>query len=129
MNNKNPQKRKRGKSLKENYTIKIHSNDGADFFTKNARKQEKMEHKSDIMMLKQRVRSEIIRLCTLRGAEKTICPSEVARSLDKANWRNLMEEVRKAGQELAEEEIIVFTQKGVVINPSNFKGPIRFRLV
>ena len=62
-----------------------------------------------------------------RGTEKTICPSEVARTLGGDQWRNLMEPVRAVGRDLAAEGKIVVMQKGQVVDPDQVKGPIRYR--
>lgn len=78
------------------------------------------------------VDAETIRQCLLdlvqqRGPEKSICPSEVARSLDPENWRSLMPQVRSVGIELADAKHITVTQKGVPVNPRMARGPIRYR--
>lgn len=55
-----------------------------------------------------------------------ICPSEVARGLA-ADWRPLMEPVRQAARELVAEGLLEITQGGRVVDPHDFKGPIRLR--
>jgi len=74
-----------------------------------------------------------IRACFLekvhqRGADKSICPSEIARALGGATWRDLMPAVREVGTMLAREGAIVVTQKGQVVDPFQVKGPIRYRI-
>jgi len=61
-----------------------------------------------------------------RGAEKTICPSEVLVDADKQNKRK-MEEVRQAARRLVHAGKIEILQKGKVVDPSEFRGPIRLR--
>lgn len=76
--------------------------------------------------------SDMIRECILkqvqqRGPDKSICPSEVARSLGGETWRSLMPLVREVGADLAKSGAIVVTQKGVPVDPHMAKGPIRFK--
>ena len=78
----------------------------------------------------------ILRLLQQRGAGKTICPSEAARtvagngdlSADRATWEPLMEPARAAARRLVAAEKIVITQAGHVVDASTAKGPIRLRL-
>ena len=69
----------------------------------------------------------IMSLLQARGPAKSICPSEVLLAEDKKN-KNKMERVRSAARLLADQGKIEITQKGAVVNPQNFKGPIRLRL-
>lgn len=63
-----------------------------------------------------------------RGA--TICPSEAARIVagdrDEA-WRALMEPARRAARRLVDRGIVEITQRGVIVDPSTARGPIRLR--
>ncbi len=68
----------------------------------------------------------VTELLLVRGPEKTICPSEVARLLYPENWREHMEEVRAVALKMALEEIIEISQRGRVKTPP-FEGPIRLR--
>jgi hypothetical protein len=73
----------------------------------------------------------ILRLLSERGAGKTICPSEAARSVggeDRDAWEPLMEPARQAARRLVAEGRVVITQGGVVVDPSTAKGPIRLKL-
>ena len=76
--------------------------------------------------------SEILRLLAERDSGKTICPSEVARSVAKSDergdWEPLMQPVRDAALRLVAEEKIVITQAGKPIDGRTAKGPIRLRL-
>jgi len=74
------------------------------------------------------IREVILEKVRSRGLQKTICPSEVARSLSPTDWRALMPLVREVGCELANNGAIVVTQKGVVVNPKTARGAIRYRV-
>ena len=62
------------------------------------------------------------------AAGKTICPSDVVRSLFD-DWRPLMEPARAAARRLVSRGEAEITQGGVVVDPSTAKGPIRIRSV
>ncbi len=64
-----------------------------------------------------------------RGEGKTICPSEVARALASADWRNNLPLVRQAAQILLSEGKLQIEQKGVPVDPTNVRGPVRYRLL
>lgn len=72
--------------------------------------------------------TQILELLKSRGADKTICPSEVLPDHLKQD-KNVMESVRSSARILASQGKIVFTQKGQVVDPSTAKGPIRLKLV
>jgi uncharacterized protein (DUF2461 family) len=75
------------------------------------------------------VSETILALSTARGKDKTICPSEVARAIWPAEWRNHMDETRKAAFALRDEGKVVITQKGNEIIGDEVIGPIRIRIV
>lgn len=77
------------------------------------------------------IAAQILDLCQNRGPEKTICPSEVARSLATVDldWRDLMDTVRQAAGRLVEEGLIEVCRKGRVVDIDKAKGPIRLRYV
>ncbi|MEX8548913.1 MAG: DUF3253 domain-containing protein [Mucilaginibacter sp.] len=75
------------------------------------------------------IKNTILTMAASRGADKTICPSEVARALFGENWRKEMQTVRDAAFDLAEQNKIVVTQKGKKVGPENLKGPIRIKIV
>jgi hypothetical protein len=56
------------------------------------------------------IRQSILELTKLRGPEKTICPSEVARKLDADNWRAMMNDVRSEAIRLEQEARIAVLQ-------------------
>lgn len=62
-----------------------------------------------------------------RGADKTICPSDVARALA-AEWRPLMPRVREVAADLAARGEIVVTQRGTPVDALAANGPIRLGL-
>jgi hypothetical protein len=64
--------------------------------------------------------------CRRRGA--SICPSETARAVaGDTDWRQLMEPVRRAARRLANRDLVQILQGGRVVDPSDFRGPIRVR--
>lgn len=79
-------------------------------------------------MSKPDIQQRIIKMATNRGADKTICPSEVAREMFGEDWRSEMKSVRDAAFDLAIENKVVITQKGEIVDPEKFNGPIRIRI-
>lgn len=71
----------------------------------------------------------ILSLAAERGARSSICPSEAARAMDAEDWRKHMGEVRGAAVRLAKAGRIVILRKGKPVDPENFKGVIRLRIV
>ena len=57
----------------------------------------------------------------------SVCPSEVARKVGGATWRDLMEPTRRAARRLVTAGEVEITQQGYVVDPSTAKGPIRIR--
>jgi hypothetical protein len=73
-----------------------------------------------------RIEERITEMVDERGAGKTVCPSEVARSLtNDQDFRPLMPHVREAAATLAERGEIAVTQKGRLVDAREAKGPIR----
>lgn len=83
-------------------------------------------------MTSERVTSKAIERAVMTLLEKrhprTACPSEVARSVDAAGWRSRMQPVRDAVTRLAKRGRIDVVQKGLRIDPTKARGPIRLRL-
>ncbi len=77
------------------------------------------------------IREEILRQTAARGAERSICPSEVARALagggEDGPWRPLMGPVRRAAVELARAGRIEILRKGKPVPPEATRGVIRLR--
>jgi Protein of unknown function (DUF3253) len=71
----------------------------------------------------------ILRLLKDRSSSATICPSEAARQVRPAAWREEMDNARAAARRLAARGLVVVTQNGVVVDPSTARGPIRIRRV
>lgn len=63
-----------------------------------------------------------------RAPDKTICPSDVARTIGGQGWRASMQLVREVAEELVEAETIEVRQKGKVVETRPLKGPIRLAL-
>jgi hypothetical protein len=73
------------------------------------------------------VRAKIVQLLRERGGG-SCCPSDVARALAPAGWRELMTLVRRVAWELAREGSLHIVQRGRVLDGPRARGPIRFRL-
>ncbi|MDT3402503.1 DUF3253 domain-containing protein [Mucilaginibacter terrae] len=70
----------------------------------------------------------ILAMATERGADKTICPSEVARTMFDTHWRKYMDEVRQAAIELQRKGKVSITQKGEPVDVNHIRGPIRIKI-
>lgn len=69
----------------------------------------------------------ILALLQKRSITSTICPSEVLTPIEKSD-KEKMERVREAARRLVHMGKIEILQKGQVVDPSEFRGPIRLRL-
>lgn len=77
------------------------------------------------------IAAEILHRVAMRGGDKSICPSEVARALapDEEAWRRLMGPVREAAIALAREGRIEVLRKGKPVDPGQeVRGVIRLRI-
>jgi hypothetical protein len=77
------------------------------------------------------IAAEILRQTEARGADKSICPSEVARALEPSEdaWRRLMGAVRAAAIRLAREGRVEVLRKGKPVDPAaEIRGVIRLRI-
>jgi hypothetical protein len=77
------------------------------------------------------IEAAILTLVADRGTEKTICPSDAARSLGGAHpdgWGPLMIPVRRVAVRLAHEGRVVIYRKGKPVHPDDFKGVYRIGL-
>jgi hypothetical protein len=74
-----------------------------------------------------RLEASLLEMLDRRAAGASICPSEVARGCFGDEWREHMEEVRRAARRLVAAGEVEITQKGQVVDPSRAKGPIRIR--
>jgi hypothetical protein len=71
----------------------------------------------------------MITLAAQRGADKSICPSEVARAVGGDHWRTLMPAVRSVAVRLAKDGRVEILRKGKRVDPADFKGVYRVRIV
>ncbi len=75
-----------------------------------------------------RLERAILELLSSRAAEGTICPSEAARALATGgDWRGLMEPARRAARRLSHSGRVQILQKGKIVDPGNFRGPVCIR--
>lgn len=70
----------------------------------------------------------LLTLLSARASGATICPSEILPPELKSD-KARMEQVRQAARRLAHAGRIEITQKGKVVDPDTFRGPIRLRHV
>jgi len=77
------------------------------------------------------ISAEILRQTAERGADKSICPSEVARALAPDAWRPLLGPIRAAAIRLAREGRVEVLRKGKPADPNQdeVRGVIRLRIV
>lgn len=79
------------------------------------------------------VRRTLLQMVRERGAQASLCPSEVARRVAAEagdDWRALMPAVRQAASELARAGRAEVLQRGQKQNPDGpWRGPIRVRWV
>ena len=71
----------------------------------------------------------ILTLAAAKGTASSITPEDAARAVDPEKWRTHMGEVRGAAVRLARDGRIVILRKGKAVDPENFKGVIRLRIV
>ena len=69
----------------------------------------------------------ILELLGKGNPSSSICPSEAARKVRPEDWRDWMEDTRRAARRLAHRQRIEVLQKGRVVDPADFRGPIRLR--
>jgi hypothetical protein len=78
------------------------------------------------------IAAEILRQTAARGADKSICPSEVARALAPEDdaWRRLMGAVRATAIRLAREGQVEVLRKGKPVDSAaEIRGVIRLRII
>ncbi len=77
------------------------------------------------------ITTEILRQTEARGADRSICPSEVARTLapEEEAWRRLLGPVRAAALRLARDGRVEVLRKGKPVDPQQeeVRGVIRLR--
>jgi hypothetical protein len=60
-----------------------------------------------------------------RAPDATICPSDAARTVGGAAWRDLMDLARSAASELAKDGVLVVRQHGHDVDLATAVGPVR----
>lgn len=76
----------------------------------------------------EKIAQTILTTATHRGAEKSTCPSEIARVLFPGDWRKHMKEVLAVAIDLHHEGSVVITQKGIPVDVEAIKGPVRIKV-
>jgi len=62
-------------------------------------------------------------------APRTTCPSDAARAVGGADWRDLMDRTREIARDLARRGVVEITQRGEVLDvDGSWRGPVRVRL-
>ena len=74
-----------------------------------------------------RYREIIVEKLAARDVSSSICPSVAARELGGDNWRDLMQPVRDAAQDLVHSGTVIITQGSDTVDLETVKGPIRIR--
>jgi hypothetical protein len=75
-----------------------------------------------------RARATTLALADHRSPGRTLCPSDVARTMGGDSWRALMEPVREVVRDLARSGEVEILQRGDVLDPDRgWRGPIRVR--
>lgn len=83
-----------------------------------------MSHADDV------IASRLLHLLEKRRPDASICPSEVARSLeeDEPRWRELMPDIRRVAAAMAAAQVIEITRQDVTVDlDEQPAGPIRLR--
>ena len=75
------------------------------------------------------IETTMLRLAAERGADKTVCPSEVARALGGPRpdgWRRFMQPVRHVAVRLAGQGKVAILRKGTLVaDPETMRGVYR----
>jgi hypothetical protein len=74
------------------------------------------------------LRQRMLDMATQRGVEKTICPSEIAKSFG-SYWRDLMPRVHQVAEQLCIEGKLSFEKGGVSYGRDRPSGHYRLRIV
>jgi hypothetical protein len=82
--------------------------------------QEPTEHS-----LRERVAATMRTLLRHRGPDRTICPSDVARTVGGDSWRRLMGLAREVAAELHDAGALQVMQRGERVDPRTARGPVR----
>ncbi|WP_231992217.1 DUF3253 domain-containing protein [Mycobacterium sp. ACS4331] len=75
-----------------------------------------------------RLEAAILALAHHRGAGSSTCPSDAARAVGGAHWRDLVPDAREITRRLARSGDVTITQRGTPLDPDeDWRGPIRIR--
>ncbi len=69
-----------------------------------------------------------MRLAEEHGRSRSFCPSEAAKRVFPGRWQAQMERARQATRRLAHAGKVRILQGGAVVDPSEFRGPIRVQI-
>ncbi len=78
--------------------------------------------------LQNRLRTQLLRIAEERGPDKTLCPSEAAGAVDPERRRELTPVARAVASTLADDGLLVVTQRGVPVDGRTAVGPVRVGL-
>lgn len=74
------------------------------------------------------LRQRMLSLAARRGADKSICPSEVARSFGK-NWTDLMPRIHQVAEQLCAERLLEYQKGGISHGQNRPSGAYRLCLI
>jgi len=77
----------------------------------------------------EKIEETILATAIHRGAEKSTCPSEIARMLFPDGWRKHMKDVLEVAIDLHNKGSVAITQKGIPVDVKNIKGPVRIKII
>jgi len=77
----------------------------------------------------EKIATTILSTAIHRGAEKSTCPSEIARMLFPDAWRKHMKDVLEVAIDLHNKGSVVITQKGMPVDVKSIKGPVRIKII
>lgn len=80
-----------------------------------------------MMQQKEKIAEHILAVAEQRGADKSTCPSEIARTLFPDHWRKQMATVMEVAIGLCVDGKISITQKGKAVDLEKIKGPVRIK--
>lgn len=75
--------------------------------------------------VRRRAEAVIETLTRHRAPDRTICPSDAARVVGGRSWRRRMDLVRDVAADMARRRLIDITQRGAVVDPTGWRGPVR----
>jgi len=77
----------------------------------------------------EKIATTILSTAIHRGAEKSPCPSEIARMLFPEEWRKHMKDVIKVATDLSNKGSVVITQKGMPVDVKDIKVQVRIKII